>query len=144
MNVFGRFVGTFFFPEDDITHEFPSGTQWTYRAFGTHITEREMYVLIAVIQLVFPEIEATFSDTRLDQLATNMSNTYIWSAFPTMSWEEGPNGIQYAFPLAENHSIINWKGREDLNDWARAFPLAVMNEIEELNADLGLEVKYID
>ena len=136
MNVFGGAVGAFFFPEDDVTQEFRRGTQWTHKAFGTHMTEREMDVLLELIQLVLPGIEEIFSDTALDQLANNLRNGHVQPAFPIMAFEAGPKGIQHALPLAANHPIINWKLREDPNAWARAFPLAAENQIQEVTPDL--------
>ena len=74
MNGFGRAVGAFFFQEEDVIQELPRGTEWTHKAFRTHMTEREIDVLIELVQLVLPGIEEIFSDTALDQLANDLRN----------------------------------------------------------------------
>jgi len=136
MNCFGGIVGAFFFPEDDLSQEFPGGSQWTHKSFGTHITEREMDILIELIHLIFPGIQERFRNTALEALAMDMRDEQSRPGFPTMPWEAGPQGIQHALPFLPNHPIINWKRRENPNDWARAFPLPVENPIEELDLEV--------
>jgi len=137
MNGFGRAVGASFFQEEDVTQEFPRGTAWTHKAFGTDMTEREMDVLIELVQLVLPGVEEIFSDTALDQLANDLQNGHLQPAFRIMPFEAGPQGIQHTLLLSANHPIINWKRCKDPNAWARAFPLAADNEIKEVTPDLN-------
>lgn len=136
MNGFGRAVRTFFFQEEDVTQEFTRGTEWTHKAFGTHVREREMDVLIKLVQLVLPGIEEIFSDTALDQLADDLRNGHLQPAFRIMPFEACPKGIQHTLPLSANHPIINWKRGKDPNAWAPAFPLAADNEIKEVTPDI--------
>jgi hypothetical protein len=111
MDAFGGHVGAFFFPEDDSSPEYPVGSQWTHKSFGTHITEAEMNVLLELIGNIFPGIENRFRNTPLERLALDLRNNNYRAGFETMPWEAGPYGIQHALILAPNHPIINWKFR---------------------------------
>ena len=136
MNAFGGIVGAFFFPEDNVSRDYPVNQQWTHNSFGSHITSAEMTVLLEMIARIFPGIQATFRGTPLEQLVKDIRDERRRPAFENLPWEGGPRGIQHAMPILPDHPIINWKGSNDPNDIARAQPLAVEHQVEELE-DFG-------